>query len=147
MLKKNIHINTSIIPKPVSQTINNGVFNLAEKIEIIYDSSFVNEVEYLKSNFPINEGSNQNFIRIEKNSLLKEEEYKLLIRTNEIIINASTPRGAMHAIQSLRQLLPNEIKKTKKIFQLNAWRFMIIQNLNGEDYFLIVVDISWKKNL
>ena len=51
--KKNIHINTSIIPKPVSQTINNGVFNLAEKIEIIYDSSFVNEVEYLKSNFPI----------------------------------------------------------------------------------------------
>ena len=68
--KKNIHINTSIIPKPVSQTINNGVFNLAEKIEIIYDSSFVNEVEYLKSNFPLNEGSNQNFIRIEKNSLL-----------------------------------------------------------------------------
>ena len=90
LLKKNIHINTSIIPKPVSQTINNGVFNLAEKIEIIYDSSFVNEVEYLKSNFPINEGSNQNFIRIEKNSLLKEEEYKILIRTNEIIINAST---------------------------------------------------------
>ena len=104
-------INTSIIPKPVSQTINNGVFNLAEKIEIIYDSSFVNEVEYLKSNFPINEGSNQNFIRIEKNSLSKEEEYKLLIRTNEVIINASTARGAMHAIQSLRQLLPNKIKK------------------------------------
>ena len=40
-----------------------------------------------------------------------------------------------------------KVPNTKKIFQLNAWRFMIIQNLNGEDYFLIAVDTSWKKNL
>ena len=44
-------------------------------------------------------------------------------------------------------IIASKLKNTKKIFQLNAWGFMIIQNLNGEDYFLIVVDILWKKNL
>ena len=102
--------NTTIIPKPVSLIITDGFFNLNEKVELLYDSIFFNEASYIKTNFPFKYGKNKNTVHLKKNVGLAVEEYLLNISNNKIIIESSCPKGQMHAIQSLRQLMPNNLK-------------------------------------
>ena len=102
--------NTTIIPKPVSLIITDGFFNLNEKVELLYDSIFFNEASYIKTNFPFKYGKNKNTVHLKKNVDLAIEEYLLNISNNKIIIESSCPKGQMHAIQSLRQLMPNNLK-------------------------------------
>ena len=102
--------NITIIPKPVSLIITDGFFNLNEKVELLYDSGFYNEASYIKTIFPFKYGKNKNTVHLKKNVGLAVEEYLLSISNNKIIIESSCPKGQMHAIQSLRQLMPNNLK-------------------------------------
>ena len=65
--------NATIIPKPVSLIIKDGVFNLNDKVEIIYDSLFFSEASYVKSLFPFNYGKNKNTIHLKRNIDLATE--------------------------------------------------------------------------
>ena len=71
----NVNTYNTIIPKPVHQSIKEGFFNLSEKTEVIFDSTFENEASYVKSELLINYGQNKNVIQLIKNKSLKEEEY------------------------------------------------------------------------
>ena len=102
--------NSTIIPKPVKITSNEGIFNLSSHTKIEYDSCFYNEALFLEKVIPIKTGGTKNSITLKKNDLLAKEEYYLKIKKEGITLEASGPEGQMHAIQSLRQLIPIDYK-------------------------------------
>ena len=58
-----------------------------------------------------------NSIQFVKNDQLAEEGYTLNVSSKQVSIAASTGKGAFYALQSLLQLLPNQIfSKEKRIF-------------------------------
>ncbi len=102
--------NPTIIPKPVKITSGEGVFNLSSHTKIEYDNYFYNEALFLEEVIPIKTGGIRNSITLKKNDLLAKEEYYLKIEKEKIILEASGSEGQMHAIQSLRQLIPTDYK-------------------------------------
>ena len=108
--------NPTIIPKPVKMILNEGFYNWSSNAQIISDSLFVSEKKYFQKLFSIQDVKEKNTIYFKKNNLLLKEEYFLKILENQIIIEASSPNGIMHGIQSLRQIVPiNENISSKKI--------------------------------
>ena len=102
-----------IIPAPLSQKIEKGVFILDENIHFISDnevSDVLNYFEsYLKENykfeFNAKEGTKKIVFKID-NSIKNEEGYLLKIQENTILIRSKNSKGAFYAVQSLIQLLP-----------------------------------------
>ena len=108
--------NPTIIPKPVKMILNEGFYNWSSNAQIISDSLFVSEKKYFQKLFSIQDVKEKNKIYFKKNNLLLKEEYFLKILENQITIEASSPNGIMHGIQSLRQIVPiNENISSKKI--------------------------------
>ena len=108
--------NPTIIPKPVKMILNEGFYNWSSNAQIISDSLFVSEKKYFQKLFSIQDVKEKNTIYFKKNNLLLKEEYFLKISENQITIEASSPNGIMHGIQSLRQIVPiNENISSKKI--------------------------------
>jgi hexosaminidase len=108
--------NPTIIPKPVKMILNEGFYNWSSNAQIISDSLFVSEKKYFQKLFSIQDVKEKNKIYFKKNNLLLKEEYFLKISENQITIEASSPNGIMHGIQSLRQIIPiNENISSKKI--------------------------------
>ena len=108
--------NPTIIPKPVKMILNEGFYNWSSNAQIISDSLFVSEKKYFQKLFSIQDVKEKNTIYFKKNNLLLKEEYFLKILENQIVIEASSPNGIMHGIQSLRQIVPiNENISSKKI--------------------------------
>ena len=108
--------NPTIIPKPVKMILNEGFYNWSSNAQIISDSLFVSEKKYFQKLFSIQDVKEKNTVYFKKNNLLLKEEYFLKILENQIIIEASSPNGIMHGIQSLRQIVPiNENISSKKI--------------------------------
>ena len=108
--------NPTIIPKPVKMILNEGFYNWSSNAQIISDSLFVSEKKYFQKLFSIQDVKEKNKIYFKKNNLLLKEEYFLKISENQITIEASSPNGIMHGIQSLRQIVPiNENISSKKI--------------------------------
>ena len=54
-------------------------------------------------------------IKIEKNTSLPPEGYSLFITDKNITINAADSGGAFYAVQTLRQLLPQELERSNSI--------------------------------
>ena len=108
--------NPTIIPKPVKMILNEGFYNWSSNAQIISDSLFVSQKKYFQKLFSIQDVKEKNTIYFKKNNLLLKEEYFLKISENQITIEASSPNGIMHGIQSLRQIVPiNENISSKKI--------------------------------
>ena len=108
--------NPTIIPKPVKMILNEGFYNWSSNAQIISDSLFVSEKKYFQKLFSIQDVKEKNTVYFKKNNLLLKEEYFLKISENQIVIEASSPNGIMHGIQSLRQIIPiNENISSKKI--------------------------------
>ena len=108
--------NPTIIPKPVKMILNEGFYNWSSNTQIISDSLFVSEKKYFQKLFSIQDVKEKNTVYFKKNNLLLKEEYFLKILENQIVIEASSPNGIMHGIQSLRQIVPiNENISSKKI--------------------------------
>ena len=108
--------NPAIIPKPVKMILNEGFYNWSSNTKIISDSLFFSEKKYFQKLFSIQDVKEKNTVYFKKNNLLLKEEYFLKILENQIIIEASSPNGIMHGIQSLRQIVPiNENTSSKKI--------------------------------
>ena len=108
------HINTlfsqnnNIIPKPLEQTIKQGYFSFNKYPEIITEFEFNSATTLLKDALKeLNINSEKKSKKSIKFSLkkLQTEEYILSISKDEIVIEASTEIGALHAFQSLNQLI------------------------------------------
>jgi hexosaminidase len=102
-----------IIPKPLSQKIEQGVFVLDENINLVTVdqlSSVSNYFEsYLKETYQITFSKNENTkkitFKIDK-SIKDLEGYQLKIEENHIQVLSKNSKGAFYAVQSLFQLLP-----------------------------------------
>nr|WP_321236586.1 family 20 glycosylhydrolase [uncultured Psychroserpens sp.] len=103
-----------IIPIPETQTINKGHFILDSKVGISYDATFKISGDFLRKF--IQEGStiklsSTNDIQFILDDTIKNlEGYTLDIQPDKLLIKAKTDQGAFYAVQTLRQLLPNEFE-------------------------------------
>lgn len=112
-------IQPNIIPKPLFQQLNNGVFELNEATSLETIQEFGDVAQFLKSyvkeqfNLKISSKKSDTKILFTKdNSIKNEEGYLLKIDINKIEIRANSSKGAFYAVQSLIQLLPIENKST-----------------------------------
>ena len=108
-----IQIEPTIIPKPVSQIINNGFFILDTQVSIQSEESLISVSNYfnafLKENYKIDLSENKSSKKIifrTDSSIKNEEGYYLKVEENQILIEAKNQKGAFYAVQSLLQLLP-----------------------------------------
>lgn len=114
----------NIIPKPLSLTQNIGAFVLHNNTGIVApnQADWLQAIAFLQNKIKIAAGfdiavnevaKKQNIVFEEDKTITNKEGYRLDISKNQIIIKASTANGAFYAIQTLRQLLPNDIEATK----------------------------------
>ncbi|MEO6346302.1 MAG: family 20 glycosylhydrolase [Aquaticitalea sp.] len=104
----------TIIPIPSKQIFIKGEFILNNSKGIQFDKEFEVAANFLKSY--IESGSdiqlqeNNDISFLSDKSIQNPEGYKLEVTSKQIIIKASTGKGAFYAVQTLRQLLPAEFE-------------------------------------
>ena len=111
--KKPTPITPQIIPAPLSQTINNGVFNLNNSVTLECEKEFIVVADYFTKyvqkeyNVTLKSAKSSTKIQLVKNKTIHNEEaYYLTITPTLISIEASSAKGAFYGVQSLLQLLP-----------------------------------------
>ncbi len=117
-----------IIPIPENLTIAKGRFLVNEDTKIVYDTSLVQEAEYLSDLFAtvldidLSIGSldteNGNILLELDPTIDHKEGYTLSVAHDAILISGKTAAGVFYGIQSLRQLLPAEIEKANNLKEL-----------------------------
>jgi len=106
-----------IIPKPSKVSYSNGTFTWPSTIKIFADSSFNKAYSLLSeiikpSGFDIESTSSEKAqLKFFINLNLPNEGYKLSIDKSQVIIEAKNEQGALHAVQTLRQLFPPTIER------------------------------------
>lgn len=113
----------SVIPQPVKIEKESGEFILNTQTTIKVDKENREiglQLQKMLSvptgySFKIKQNADANFIRlvIDK-QVIAPEGYELVVKSNYILLKASTTKGLFYACQTLRQLLPPEIYKTTK---------------------------------
>lgn len=134
---ESIAVQPALIPAPLSQQINEGVFIMDSSTGVYTDvEEFKPVADFLKTY--VQEGTSRidlvaldfkNVIYFKKDASIKNEEgYTLKVTSEEIIISASSPKGAFYGVQSLRQLLPAS-------FENNSYtkKSVAIQNVEIKD--------------
>ncbi len=121
-----------IIPRPQTLFENEGSFKLKRNTEINLDYiCSLNDLEAVielqeevssKFGFKLNINKNlksdvvKNAINIRKISGLSDEEYKIFIEDEYILINASESKGIFYGIQTLIQILKQSTSNIPKLF-------------------------------
>ena len=102
-----------IIPKPLFQEMNKGVFVLDENIRFISDTELNQVSDYLKlyieENYQVSfttQKESKKIVFTSNDSISNEEGYELKIGENSILIASKNSKGAFYAVQSLLQLMP-----------------------------------------
>jgi hexosaminidase len=114
-----------IIPKPLSEKIEQGVFILDESVRVVSTDELSGVSSYFKSylqeTYQINLSKKNKtktvLFKIDKNTE-SEEGYLLKITKNKILIASKNSKGAFYAVQSLLQLLP--LKTAAKSFAIQC---------------------------
>ncbi len=133
----------SIIPEPVSATMNAGHFILPENIIIETNGSKeTNEVGALLSKLlsvptgykvsVVTKANPLSTIRLELNAdkIIGDEGYTLSVSTKRIVISANKPAGLFYGVQTLLQLFPKEIE-SKNLVKNMSWK---APNVSITDY-------------
>ena len=102
--------NYSIIPYPNKLVEGVGEFEFKGDLIIEYPIEFKPEMELLKSLFKEEYSTNFIFSKraqliVKTNNTLEKETYLLNIKTDKIIVEASTGSGCIYAFQTIRQLM------------------------------------------
>ncbi|MFY0603305.1 MAG: family 20 glycosylhydrolase [Flavobacteriaceae bacterium] len=116
--KTPVAIQPHIIPAPLEQKINKGVFIFNTQIALKGDQTMSSVVDYfedfLKSEIGVklDSSATEKKIYFSMNSEIQNEEgYQLTITPKKILIEAKNQKGAFYAVQSLIQLFPVNTKE------------------------------------
>lgn len=140
----------NIIPKP-------NYFDLKDDFIIIKENETIKTNDYFSLainsliecySFKVKEDGKIEFI---KEDSLEDEEYILDITKENIIIKASSDKGAFYAVQSLRQLLPLKIEgefnlqcitiKDKPEFKYRGFSFDVARHFFNKDEIIRMIDL------
>lgn len=117
-------IEPALIPFPQKLEMFDGRFQLSSRTQLIVKDQgrFWKEIFYLQSllspllgqNITTNHGDN--CIEVNYSSYLKDSEaYELTITSSKVLIEASNSQGLFYALQTIRQLLPEQVELNKKV--------------------------------
>ena len=102
-----------IIPKPLFQEFDKGVFIMDEKVILVSDPELSEVSDYFKTYFEENyqiefdtQKGTKKIIFTINDAIPNEEGYELKIEEENIFIESKNARGAFYAVQSLIQLAP-----------------------------------------
>ena len=118
----------TVIPQSARVEIRTGSFILRPGTKILVEdesSEILNIAEYLAGKLRIPTGYEFSVEKINGNTdrknsiilslagpdnILGEEDYKLIVKEESILLSAKNPCGLFHGVQTIRQLLPPEIE-------------------------------------
>ena len=115
----------AIIPKPLELSVGESFFTLNAKTALIFvdfndaDASLKNRYQQEikdESGLSLNEKetAKSNYIKVQYLENLSDEAYHLSVSKKGVLIQASTGAGAYYALQTLKQLIPNDSKQQRK---------------------------------
>lgn len=114
--KSVIDTQLNVIPQPSSVEVYEGRINIAGadfSIDNSFDSIAVNALRKFESNLVsasgIATGESGNRIIVKKSESLASEEYNISVNHSSVTIKASSAKGVLYALETLKQLLPLEI--------------------------------------
>lgn len=117
-----IPLESNIIPMPLEQTIEKGMFLLDDTVSLNFDeelksiATYFNEFLQNKTGITLNTDQGGKSISFSINSKIENEEgYTLKINTDQVIIQSKTAKGAFYAVQSMLQLFPVDTENKKSI--------------------------------
>lgn len=114
----------TIIPQPQSIVLGKGYFQFTQETVFVIDPalmpaqlSFLKQFERVSGfKFAIQKAAIlTNSVVIDTDKSLPKEGYTLAVTPQQISIKAADYNGALYALQTLRQLLPNEVESTKLV--------------------------------
>lgn len=120
---------SQIIPAPQSQSYNNGVFTFEKDLIIKKHDAFPYAFSFLESFLKLNnsirindleKGPSIEFVLDE--TMENEEGYALQIEKDKITIFASKDAGALYAVQTLRQILPDAFESNSNLITKTSIR-------------------------
>ncbi len=85
----------------------------------------------------------RNFVEVKIDSSLGEEEYKLQVESDRVVITAATHRGVFYATQTIRQLLPSQFESSAQVADV-AWSLPLVevQDAPSIGYRGFMIDVS-----
>jgi hypothetical protein len=114
----------SIIPQPQSMVLGKGYFQFTQETVFVIDPALMPaQLSFLKQferasgfKFAVQKAAlSGNSVVIDTDKSLPKEGYTLEVTPEKINIKAADYNGALYALQTLRQLLPNEVESTKLV--------------------------------
>ncbi len=85
----------------------------------------------------------RNFVEVRIDEKLGEEEYKLEVDTDRILIETATHRGLFYAMQTIRQLLPSQIESQQMVEGV-SWSVPLVEVMDSPsiEYRGFMIDVS-----
>lgn len=109
----------NLIPSPRSVVQYDGTYKLTTPISVAYnDNKLLPIVEYISSYLPISKANISSNIKLNIDTTLQEEEYRIDISPLGISILAGGYGGVFNGVQTLFQLLPPAIYQKQGIEQV-----------------------------
>ena len=114
----------SIIPQPQSMVLGKGSFEFTQETVFVIDPAlmpaqlpFLEQFERASGfKFALQKVAlSGSSVVIDTDKSLPKEGYTLAVTPQQISIKAADYNGALYALQTLRQLLPNEVESTKLV--------------------------------
>ena len=114
----------TIIPQPQSMVLGKGYFQFTQETVFVIDPAlmpaqlpFLEQFERASGfKFALQKVAlSGNSVVIDTDKSLPKEGYTLAVTPQQISIKAADYNGALYALQTLRQLLPNEVESTKLV--------------------------------
>ena len=114
----------NIIPQPQSMVLGKGYFQFTQETVFVIDPAlmpgrlpFLEQFERASGfKFAVQKVAlSGNSVVIDTDKSLPKEGYTLAVTPKQISIKAADYNGALYALQTLRQLLPNEVESTKLV--------------------------------
>ena len=114
----------SIIPQPQSMVLGKGHFQFTQETVFVIDPALMPaQLSFLKQferasgfKFAVQKAAlSGNSVVIDTDKSLPKEGYTLAVTPKQISIKAADYNGALYALQTLRQLLPNEVESSELV--------------------------------